>query len=91
MVYEHRPILNMRCNHRPNNFRNLKKDNQMSKLKDAENNTIEKNDLVQIYDGNKQGYVYKVIDLDENTGEVWLSQAGRLIPQKIHHSQLIVM
>ena len=61
------------------------------KLKDALGNTIEKNDIVQIYDGNKQGYIYRVFDIDEKTGEIWLTQTGRLLPQKMHHSQLIVM
>jgi transcription antitermination factor NusG len=81
----------MRNNHRTTNTRNTTKVTKMSELKDAENNTITKGDIVQIYDGNKQGYVYKVADLDLTTGEVWLTQAGRLIPQKVHHSQLIVM
>jgi hypothetical protein len=60
-------------------------------LTDAQKNKIEKGNIVQIYDGNKQGYIYTVFDYDLKTGEVWLTQTGRLLPQKMHHTQLIVM
>ena len=91
LVYEHRPIRNRRNNNRAILPRDLEQVLMTKILKDALGHTISKGDIVQIYDGNKQGYVYKVFDIDETTGEIWLTQAGRLLPQKAHHTQLIVM